>query len=177
MGMRRQAREAALQALFMVDFQNSWEEAAVIFCFDHFNVPQNVREYAELLALGVIKNHVKIDSEVTRASENWSVSRMARVDRTIIRVATFEMICLSDVPCNVAINEAIEIAKRFGADESPVFVNGVLDRIATNVRRKIEIERTPKSDDILTSSIEALTEKSVADSDDLPIAVGDGRLK
>lgn len=141
MGIRRQAREAALQAIFMADFLSDWSENAIVLCFTHFGIPANVQEYAKILAGGVGANLVKIDSQITRASENWSVSRMGRVDRSIIRIATYEMLLMEEVPKNVAINEAIEIAKRFGTDESPTFVNGVLDQIGQNVRPRVEAER------------------------------------
>ena len=141
MGVRRQAREAALQSLFMVDFLSSWEVTSADFCFDHFEVQPSPREYAQNLCYGVIKNLSKIDSEITLASENWSVSRMCRVDRAIIRIATYEMLFLDEIPNNVAINEAIEVAKRFGTDESPTFVNGVLDKISHNNKPKIEVEK------------------------------------
>ena len=125
----------------MADFQNEWNDSSIEICFSHFSIPVNVQEYAKILAGGVGQNLVKIDSQITRASENWSVSRMGRVDRSIIRIATYEMLYIDEVPKNVAINEAIEIAKRFGTDESPTFVNGVLDQIGHNVRPKIEIEK------------------------------------
>ena len=130
MGLRRQSREAAVQAVFMCDFLSKWELEHMIFCFDHFGTTKSVRAYAEALARGVIENLQSIDSKITCSSEHWSITRMGRVDRAILRVAAYELICLPDVPRSVAINEAIEIAKRFGADESPNFVNGVLDRLA-----------------------------------------------
>ena len=136
MGVRRQSREAALYAIFMCDFLNQWNMDAANFCFDHFSVVKVAREYAEVICQGVIENLTRIDSRLTRASENWSLSRMGRVDRALLRIATFEIEYLQEVPANVAINEAIEIAKRYGAEESPTFINGVLDRVATANRPK-----------------------------------------
>lgn len=123
MGIRREAREAALQALFMCDFLNEWDEERVQFFLEHFGISRAARSFAKKLCLGVLDKRIKIDSHITCASEHWSLSRMARVDRAILRLASFEIVFLDDIPINVAINEAIEIAKRFGADESPVFVN------------------------------------------------------
>ncbi len=140
MGVRRQAREAALQALFQCDFMGRWDVDAVTFCFEHFSVPDGCREFAIRLSEGVITRIAKIDSMLTCASENWSLSRMGRVDRAILRLATYEISFLDDVPINVSINEAIEIAKRFGAEESPTFVNGVLDKVASTHRRALEVE-------------------------------------
>jgi len=140
MGVRRQAREAALQAIFMCDFLGEWSAEAAEFCLEHFAVLKNVRPYAGELCAGVVSNLAKIDGSLTCASEHWSLNRMGRVDRSILRVATYELMFLPDIPINVAINEAIEIAKRFGSEESPQFVNGVLDRVASTVRPKLEVE-------------------------------------
>ena len=140
MGVRRQARESALQALFMCDFIGEWTVETVDFCFDHFSVPKAARAYASQLCAGVIAKKISIDAELTCASENWSLSRMGRVDRSILRVATYEIVHLPEIPPNVAINEAIEVAKRFGAEESPQFVNGVLDRVAATHRSQLKVE-------------------------------------
>jgi transcription antitermination protein NusB len=137
MGLRRQSREAAVQAIYMCDFLGKWDFSHVQFCFTHFSVPKSVRAYAENLSRGVLDNIVKIDSRITSASENWSITRMSRVDRSILRVVAYEIMFIDDVPHSVAINEAIEIAKRFGADESPNFINGVLDKLATICRGAI----------------------------------------
>ena len=134
MGVRRQAREAGVQLVYMCDFLNRWEIDNVLFAFNHFGINGGVRPYAEILLRGVLENLPKLDSYITRSSEHWSLARMSRVDRAIIRVAAFEIALLPDVPKNVAINEAIEIAKRFGSDESPNFVNGVLDRLASIIQ-------------------------------------------
>ncbi len=146
MGLRRQAREVALQGVFMCDFLSKWEDGQIAFCFDHFGILTTVRPYAERLAAGVVQNISKIDSELTCASEHWSISRMSRVDRGILRVAGYEILFLEDVPHSVAINEAIEIAKRFGSDESPSFINGVLDKLATNhsLASGVVRERAPR---------------------------------
>lgn len=147
MGVRRQAREAALQALFMCDFLGEWKVDTCKFCFEHFGVNDSLIPFATTLCEGVIEHIVNIDSRLTCASENWSLSRMGRVDRSILRLATFEIVHFDEVPVNVAINEAIEIAKRFGSDESPVFVNGVLDKVASTVRVKLEIEVISEAED------------------------------
>lgn len=139
MGMRRQAREAALQALFMCDCLSTWDSEAVKLCLDHFGVPRPIQGYALQLSVGVIDNLSRIDSEISCASEHWSLSRMGRVDRSLLRLATFEMIFLDEVPLNVSIDEAIEIAKKFGTDNSPVFINGVLDRVATTQRSRLAV--------------------------------------
>ncbi len=131
MGVRRQSREGALQGLFMADFHSLWETQEVKFCLDHFGIDSGIREFSDLLVNGVIENKEAIDATITWASNRWSITRMSRIDRTIIRLATFELSFYKETPVNVVINEAIEIAKRFGTEDSPTFVNGVLDKIAT----------------------------------------------
>ncbi len=140
MGVRRQAREAALQALFMCDFISEWNLDTVEVCLDHFGIPKNVHPYSVQLCNGVIAELAKVDSALTCASEHWSLNRMGRVDRAILRLAAYELLFLDDIPVNVAINEAIEIAKRFGSEESRQFVNGVLDRVASSARPKLQVE-------------------------------------
>jgi len=88
------------------------------------------QQFAHQLAHGVAKNLAEIDAHLNSASTHWSVTRMARVDRNILRLATYEMAFLFDIPCSVSINEGIEVSKRFGGPESPHFINGVLDRVA-----------------------------------------------
>ena len=94
-----------------------------------------VMHFAESLVCGVAENLEKIDQELNSYSTNWALDRMARVDLAILRLATFELIYSPDVPLNVVLNEAIELGKRFGTEETPAFVNGVLDHIAQQNRR------------------------------------------
>lgn len=138
MGIRRQAREAALQAIFRCDFLNDWSVEGADFCIRHFAQDQTIQEFSSVLCQGLVNNLLRIDTSITRASENWSLTRMSRVDRSIIRLATFEILYLEEVPVNVSINEAIEIAKKYGSDESSTFVNGVLDKVASNYRTELK---------------------------------------
>ncbi len=144
MGVRRQAREAALQALFSCDSLGSWDSSTIGICFDHFGINDPVRSYAETLGRGVIEHLSEIESKITCASDHWSLSRMAKVDRCILRLATYEILCTDDIPIGVAIDEAIEIAKRFGTENSSTFVNGVLDRVATSINKQIEVIKVVK---------------------------------
>lgn len=172
MGVRRQAREAAMQALFMSDFLGKWEPECVALCLNHFSAPEAARPFTERLCQGVLSQKTKLDAELTCASENWSLSRMGRVDRAILRVATYEIIFLDEIPINVAINEAIEVAKRFGADESPQFINGVLDRVASTVRAsrqepvlEVIVEQKPSEN----LSVDRLAAENVANAGDLDL--------
>ena len=93
-----------------------------------------VRHFAELLVCGVAEKLEEIDQELSSYSTNWALDRMARVDLAILRLATYELLYAPDVPHNVVLNEAIELGKRFGTEESPSFINGVLDHIAQQHR-------------------------------------------
>lgn len=148
-GPRRRAREYALQLLFALDVNDSMSVSAALGHFwrdfldevrasaaeDDGELPSEVVEYAEALVHGTAGKLAEIDAIVQRASKNWRLERMARVDRNVLRLATYELAFESEVPARVVLNEAIEVAKRFGALESAAFVNGLLDRIAQELKR------------------------------------------
>ena len=94
------------------------------------------REYADRAVRGVAEDLEKVDEVIRKASTNWRLERMARVDRNLIRLALYELKYVEDVPAKVAINEAIEIAKRYGTNESSAFVNGILDRCREELGKK-----------------------------------------
>jgi len=142
---RRLCREAALQALYQFDSLGEFSPEALQFFLSHFPAQQELDdddaaervvadEYCRSLVRGVVENVTFIDGEISKASANWSIERMARVDRNILRLAIFEMAFLSDVPHKVSINEAIEISKRFSAPDAKVFINGVLDRVSAQLQ-------------------------------------------
>ena len=129
MGLRREGRELALQMLYAQetlrgDIRNTlraFREAA--------EAEQPERDFAESLVYGV-QNHIsEIDAAIKSRSKNWSLSRMPRVDLAIMRLAAYELMFMPEIPKKVTINEAIEIAKKFGDKESPSFVNGILDEL------------------------------------------------
>jgi len=99
-------------------------------------LPAPARHFAEELVSGVLKNRERIDAIIEGSAANWALDRMALVDIGILRVATYELIYCPETPARVAINEAIEIGKRFGSKETPAFVNGILDRIAQQFRER-----------------------------------------
>jgi len=124
---RRKARELALQALFYMDMsQNDSKEAVKLFC-ENFVTSKKDLSFFFRLVNGVVKARPEIDSVVERFSSNWKISRMAIVDKNIIRIAVYEMFFCSDIPSKVSINEAIDIGKKFGTEESGAFINGILD--------------------------------------------------
>jgi len=155
MGIRRQARESALQALFMVDFNDLWLNFSADVFYDSFGGDERTKVFSDLLIQGVIKNQAKLDSVITRASENWSIQRMARVDRAILRVACYELCCLPEVPRNVTINEAIEISKKFGSEDSPMFMNGVLDKIASYIDTINAVDFDEEKEEVEPSKVRA----------------------
>ena len=132
MGLRRKSREITLQFLFGHDFQDrSCEQDDLLAEFDEFcNCVETGRRslpYARQLILGICEHQEDIDKLISSRSHNWRVERMALVDRNILRIAAFEMQHGDDVPATVAINEALEIAKRYAEPDSVGFINGILD--------------------------------------------------
>ena len=136
MGTRRNSREAALQFLYQEDFtigidqQFGYDlvERFDLFCA-LFQVNKKARTYALVLLQGISENIEKIDHLIADAASNWRIERIASTDRNLLRIAIFEMLQMTDVPPQVAINEAVEIAKRFAGEDSPKFINGVLDAV------------------------------------------------
>ena len=133
-GSRRQAREAALQVLFAADVSSDLGPESVGTAFEdvlrEFSLPQRARDRAIELVRGVAENRKTIDEAVSARSTHWKLGRLATVDRNILRIATWELLFDPQIPAEVVIDEAVEIARRFGGAPSPAFVNGVLDQIA-----------------------------------------------
>ncbi len=147
-GPRRRARECALQILFSLDLNGGLTPPQALAHFwkdfahevrpasdEDGEPPREVVAFAEALVRGTVENIGEIDATIQRASKNWRLERMARVDRNVLRLATYELAHAPEVPAKVVINEAIEVAKRYGAAESAAFVNGLLDRIAQELKR------------------------------------------
>jgi N utilization substance protein B len=129
MGNRRRSRELAMQALFQIEMnQDHSREAVELFC-EHFGVTKSVKPFFLQLVEGVKEFQHEIDSLVERFSKNWKISRMSRSDRNIMRIAVYELLYCDDIPPKVSINEAIDIGKKFGTEDSGAFINGILDSI------------------------------------------------
>jgi N utilization substance protein B len=129
---RTKARERALQALYQIDVAASdLDEALSRFWKSFEPVEREVREMADELVRGVAERRREIDDAIEAVSVNWRLDRMAKVDRNVLRLAVFELEFRPDVPVKVAINEAIELGKKYGSESSGAFVNGVLDKIAS----------------------------------------------
>jgi len=126
-GTRRRARELALQLLYQHEHTGADLEAMQTDFDEWTGAPDAVREFADFLLRGTLANLEQLDEELARQTAHWRLERLAAVDRNILRLAMFELMHEPDTPPAVVIDEAIEIAKKFGAEESGRFVNGVLD--------------------------------------------------
>lgn len=130
MGARRQAREAALQILYLVDVGGyPIETASKFFWTGNDELPPRARAFADELAGGTAAERARLDELIMKYAENWELSRMAAVDRNILRLAAYELLHHADTPISVVIDEAVEIAKNFSTQDSGKFVNGILDKI------------------------------------------------
>jgi transcription antitermination factor NusB len=135
MGRRRKTREVALQFLYQLDLHGEDDPAQHETEFwSRHPVDEETRVFGDALVRGTKANQGKIDQIISQFAEHWDLARMAVVDRNILRLALYELLWTEDVPPKVAINEAIEIAKKFGTKESSRFINGVLDRIHKELR-------------------------------------------
>ena len=136
MGARTSAREAALQMLFAIDSTGGDVDQAISDFWRELPGDAEGRAYADQLVRGVRRDADKLDQRIRAASQNWRIERMARIDRNALRLGTYELLTVTDVPRAVVLDEAVELAKRFGGEESSKFVNGVLDRIADDLGRQ-----------------------------------------
>lgn len=129
MGARRKSRELVLQVLFHMDIQKRFEpEMSERFC-QVFPPGKKSEAFFCSLLNGILAEKSAIDSLIERHSSNWKISRMAAVDRNLLRMAVYELLFCDDIPQKVSINEAIDLGKKFGTHESGAFINGILDSI------------------------------------------------
>jgi transcription antitermination factor NusB len=129
MGLRRRARELAIQVLFHLEFTPGDPRGAFELICENFPVRESLKDFALALTLGVSEQKGLLDRVIRKASKNWRVERMSKLDISILRVAAYEILFRGDIPPKVSINEAVELAKRYGSEESGSFINGVLDHI------------------------------------------------
>lgn len=133
-GTRRKSREAAMQFLFQEDFSHNEQDGDFDLRFNQFcvlyQVNRKARAYMRSLLAGIIENQGEIDKIISRCAKNWRLERLAATDRSLLRIAVYEMMFGRKLPPQVVINEAVEIAKRFAGSESPSFINGVLDAVS-----------------------------------------------
>jgi N utilization substance protein B len=144
---RTQARECALQILYQYEMnpeplpeilEKFWSQQDETFTED-------VRSFSEKLALGAVEHQTEIDKILEKYADNWELSRMAMIDRNVMRLATYELLYLADVPPKVTLNEAVNLAKKFSQEESGKFVNGILDKINHTEKPKIPKNHDPSA--------------------------------
>ena len=143
MGKRRLSRELTLKFLYQYDVclennneLNNFDEQIETFLLtqDEIN-DKEVKEFFIILSRGVFENLNGIDEIISKYSDNWKVSRISRIDRNILRIAVYEMLNLSNIPHPVTINEAVDIAKKYGNNESGSFINGIVDRVRVSLEK------------------------------------------
>jgi transcription antitermination protein NusB len=145
MGARRKSRELALQMLFQHDMSGNTPEAIVLTFEDLHKVKPPVRDFAVRLFEGTVLHLEEIDRMIAEQADNWRLTRMAVVDRNIIRMSVYEFIHEDETPKLVIIDEAIEIAKKFGTQKSGQFINGILDGILKRYNLQEAGGRTTRS--------------------------------
>ena len=136
MGRRTKSREFALQALYQLNITKQDVAALLVQFQEHFLPGGEADEFLRRLVLGVLEHCEELDRLIERYSENWRLDRIDVIDRNILRMALFELLYCEDIPPKVTINEAIDLGKRYGSEDSGSFINGILDRIQNEVVRK-----------------------------------------
>ena len=129
MHQRRKAREIALKVLYELDVLDIDAKEAIAICWNYFGGPEESRKFSTLLIEGACEKNEEIDSLISGCSDNWSLARMSRVDRNILRMAVYELLYCPDIPPKVTLNEAIDLGKLYGSENSGSFINGILDAI------------------------------------------------
>lgn len=143
MGSRRNSRICALQTLFGLEINPLDPDKALRHYWDHFDLntevdqrSDEIRDFTATLVRGVVERQSAIDDKIQSSSKNWKLNRMAIVDRNILRLAVYELLNVADIPKRVSINEAIELGKKFGSEDSGSFINGVLDKISQGIEKE-----------------------------------------
>lgn len=135
MGNRHKSRELALQVLYEMEMKSAEPKSVFDLFWKHEESTKEVKQFTTDIVEGVYRNRKEIDHIIERHSTHWKLSRMAVVDRNILRVGVYELLYDHDVPTNVILNEAIELGKGFGTEDSGSFINGILDHVAREVRK------------------------------------------
>ena len=144
MKSRTRGRELALQFLYQVDLRGQSAVAERDLFLREEETDKEARNFAQARIDGVLETQPELDRAIQEVAQNWDISRMAVIDRNVLRIATYELLHCKDVPPKVAINEAIEIGKRFSTSNSGAFINGILDKIKT---RRVDKVKAPEGAD------------------------------
>jgi len=134
LGIRRRGRELALQVLYQIDVTHREVGEALDLFWDNFTSDEEARYFCERLVRGMVEHLDEINDLIGKHAEHWEVGRMTQIDRNILRMAVYELVYCQDIPPKVTINEAVEIGKKFGSEDSGAFINGILDRITLDLR-------------------------------------------
>lgn len=130
MGKRRKSREIALQILYQMEVNPRDAQETIELFWRSFSSTEEVKQFATRIVEGVSRQKEEIDTLIDKYSEHWRLDRMDWVDRNILRMGVYELMYCDDIPINVALNEAIDLGKKFGSEESGAFINGILDRLS-----------------------------------------------
>lgn len=134
--MRRKGRELALQALYQIEITGDSSIAALDLFLEHFEGAAKAKEFARRLVSGVVSQRPELDRMIADSTEHWKLERLAKVEHELLRLAAYEVAFCPDIPVPVSLDEAVEIAKRYGSEDSAGFINGVLDHIAKTSANK-----------------------------------------
>jgi len=129
---RRKAREKALKVLFQIDLVSADPEEALAYVLSD-NSSCDI-DYVKKIITGVLKKRSELNKVIKETSKYWDLERMACVDRNIMRIALYELLCEQGIPLNVAVNEAVELAKKYGSEDSGRFVNGILGKVVEDIK-------------------------------------------
>lgn len=143
MGKRRKARESTLQILFQLEFDATDPEIIADSFWKNKKATKEIEEHSRRLVMGITSEQESIDRLIQSVSANWRISRMAVVDRNVLRIAVYELLHEENIAPAIVINEAIEIAKKYSSEEGATFVNGILDAVRKAIQNK---KRSPKEE-------------------------------
>ena len=133
---RRKAREIALQVLYGLNFVDIDVQKALDLFWGNFVAPKAAKEFAAFLVQGTCEHKEELDKLIAGCSDNWSLGRMSKVDISILRLAVFEFLYCDDIPPKVTLNEAVDLGKTFGSENSGSFINGILDALNLKLNKK-----------------------------------------
>ncbi|MDH4321519.1 MAG: transcription antitermination factor NusB [Desulfobulbaceae bacterium] len=134
MSLRRKARELVLQSLYQSELNGKPLSETFRLLREHFEIDKKALPYAAELIEGMGENHADLDQRISKQTKNWRMERMSLIDRNIIRIGAYELCFRPEIPAEVVINEALEVARRYSTDEAAPFINGILDGIAKGVK-------------------------------------------
>jgi N utilization substance protein B len=137
---RRKAREIALQVLYSLNFVDIDAQDALDLFWGNFSAPQTAKDFAAFLVQGTCEHKEELDKLIAGCSDNWSLGRMSKVDINVLRLAVFEFLYCDDIPPKVTLNEAVDLGKTFGSENSGSFINGILDALNLKLNKKNAIK-------------------------------------